>query len=199
MKQRCRLGVLVSGSGTNLQAILDASEKESYPAEVTIVISNVPEAFALERARKKQIPTAVIPHQRYESREKFEKEIVHQLEGAGVDLVVLAGFMRVLSPYFVRRYQGRILNIHPALLPNFPGTHAIQRAWEAQVKETGVTVHFVDEGTDTGPTILQEKIPMAPGESLQGLEEKIHQVEHRLYPEAIRLFAEGKLKKERLC
>lgn len=196
MSGKCRLGVLVSGSGTNLQAIIEASEEGSYPAEVAIVISNVPEAYALERARKKGIPTAVIPHGRYGSRRDFEEAIFLRLEEAGVELVVLAGFMRVLSPFFVHRYENRIMNIHPALLPAFPGTHAIERAWRERVKKTGVTVHFIDEETDTGPIILQEEVPLEEGESLKHLEERIHRVEHRLYPQAIRLFAEGKLKIE---
>lgn len=196
MKSKCRLGVLVSGSGTNLQAIIDASEDASYPAEVAIVISNNPEAYALKRAGQKEIPTAVIPHQNFKSREDFEKEIVSKLDQSRVDLVVLAGFMRVLSPYFVRRYSDRILNIHPALLPSFPGTDAIGKAWNYGVKVTGVTVHFVDEGTDTGPIVLQEEVPIEAVDNLSSLESKIHAVEHRLYPEAIRLFAEGRLQVE---
>jgi phosphoribosylglycinamide formyltransferase-1 len=193
-RPRLRVAVLVSGSGTNLQAIIDALEKRNYPAEVEIVISNHPEAYALQRARKKKIPVAVIPHQQFVSRQEFEKALISTLDRARVDLVVLAGFMRVLSPHFVRHYCHRILNIHPALLPSFPGTHAIQKAWEYGVKTTGVTVHFVDEGTDTGPIVLQKEVPIQEGESLKDLEKRIHAVEHRLYPEAIKLFAQGKLK-----
>jgi phosphoribosylglycinamide formyltransferase-1 len=187
------LGVLVSGSGTNLQAIIDASEETSYPAEVAVVISNNPEAYALKRAGEKKIPTAVIPHRNFKSREDFEKEIASKLDQSGVDLVVLAGFMRVLSPYFMRRYPNRVMNIHPALLPSFPGTGAIEKAWSYGVKVTGVTVHFVDEGTDTGPIILQKEVPVEEKDDLKSLEEKIHRVEHQLYPEAIRLYAEGRL------
>lgn len=194
-KGKCRLGVLVSGEGTNLQAILDASKDDSYPAEVTIVLSNVPGAGALKRAERGKIPTAIVSHKNFQSREEFEKALIEKLDRAGIDLVILAGFMRVLSPHFVRHYPNRILNIHPALLPLFPGTHAIERAWASGVKTTGVTVHFVDEGTDTGPVILQEEIPLETGMTLKGLEEKIHRTEHRLYPEAIRLYAEGLVKK----
>lgn len=195
MKEKCRLGVLVSGTGTNLQAILDATGTKDYPAEVAIVISNVAGAPALKRAEKKGIPTAVIPHDRYETREEFEREIAGKLESQKVDLVILAGFMRILTPFFVRLYPNRIMNIHPALLPAFPGTHAIERAWKEKVPVTGVTVHLVDEGTDTGPIVLQEEVPVEPGMSIEGLEAKVHKVEHRLYPKAIRLFAEGKLEK----
>ncbi len=197
MRSKCRLGVLVSGNGSNLQAILDACQEDSYPAEVRIVVSNQPKAFALQRAQKRGIPTVVVPHRDYPSRELFEKEIASRLEAAQVELVVLAGFMRLLSPFFVRRFADRIFNIHPALLPSFPGTDAIRKAWDSGVKTTGVTVHFVDEGCDTGPIVLQEPVTIDPGETLQTLEEKIHKVEHRLYPEAIRLFALGKLKEAR--
>lgn len=193
MKEKNRLGVLVSGSGTNLQAILDATDKPDYPAEVALVISNIPNALALDRATKKNIPTVLVPHEKYPSREDFENEMIQHLDRIGVHLVVLAGFMRVLSPLFIRHYRNRILNIHPALLPAFPGTHAIQQAWDYGVKVTGVTVHFVNEGTDTGPIILQKELPFQEGEDLKKLEERIHTIEHQLYPEAIRLFCERKL------
>lgn len=195
MREKCRLGVLVSGNGTNLQAILDASAEKDYPAEVRLVISNQPDAYALKRAQKAKTPTALIQHSDYPDRGSFEDALIAALERVPVDLVVLAGFMRVLSPHFVRRYANHILNIHPALLPSFPGTHAIQKAWEYGAKVTGVTVHFVDEGTDTGPIVLQETVPCDYSkDSLETLEEKIHSVERRLFPEAIRLFAEGRLK-----
>jgi len=187
------LGILVSGQGTNLQAIIEAIEKRQLLAEIRIVISNVDAAFALQRAQRKKIPTAVVPHGPFPGREAFEGQLIHHLDGAGVDLVVLAGFMRVLSPHFVRHYPSRIMNIHPALLPSFPGTNAIRRAWDAGVEQTGVSVHFVDEGTDTGPVILQEEVPIDRKQTLEDLTKKIHEIEHRLYPEAIRLYAEGRL------
>src|SRR3989338_5963344 len=193
MKGKCALGVLVSGNGTNLQAILDASAGKDYPAEVRLVISNRPDAYALERARKMSVPTALIQHGDYHDRGSFEDALIAALDRASVNLVVMAGFMRVLSPHFVRRYPNRILNIHPALLPSFPGTDAIQQAWEYGVKVTGVTVHFVDDWTDTGPIVLQETVPCDHlKDSLETLEEKIHSVERHLFPEAIRLFAEGR-------
>lgn len=190
---KCGLGILVSGSGTNLQAIIDRTEETNYPAEVRLVISNVSGAYALKRAEKKDIPTAVVPHGQYSRREDFEKELVALLQKADVDLVVLAGFMRVLSPYFLKNFQGRILNIHPSLLPAFPGVHSIEKAWDYGVKVTGVTVHFVDEGTDTGPIILQKEVAIREEDTLESLTERMHQVEHQLFPEAIRLFAEDRL------
>lgn len=191
--RRAKIGILVSGNGTNLQAILDSVEQKKVPAEVAVVISNKAEAFALERAHKKGVPTKVVSHADFPDREAFENRLISELEAAQADLVVLAGFMRVLSPHFVKHFAGRILNIHPALLPSFPGTHAIAEAWDYGVRVTGVTVHFVDEGTDTGPIILQEPVTVSQKETLESLEEKIHSVEHRLFPEAIRLFAEGRL------
>lgn len=193
--KRCRLAVLVSGSGTNLQAILDASVKNDFPAEVQIVISNRTEAFALERARTKNIKAIAVSHKDFSSREEFENELIRLIDAEKVDLVVLAGFMRILSPHFLKHYPERVINIHPALLPAFPGTHAIQQAWDYGVKVTGVTVHFVDEGTDTGPVILQQSILMDSKETLESLEKKVHSVEHSLYLEAIQLFAEGKLQR----
>lgn len=196
MRGKIKLGVLVSGQGTNLQAILEAIDKGRIDAEVRIVLSNVESAPAVERARQRGVPAVVVRHQDFASREEFEGALIERLEGAGVDVVVLAGFLRLLSPHFVRHYRGRVLNIHPALLPAFPGTHAIEEAWNEGVKVTGVTVHFVDEGTDTGPIVLQEAVQVEEGETLESLTAKIHEVEHRIYPRAIQLCAEGKLKVE---
>ncbi len=194
----CRLAVLVSGNGSNLQAILDACgdacEKKTFPAEVVLVVSNKADAFALKRAQKSGVPTAVIAHGDFPNREAFEDEMIALIDRAKADLVILAGFMRVLSAHFVRPYADRILNIHPGRLPSFPGTDAIGQAWRYGVRVTRVTVHLVDEGTDTGPVILQEAVPIDPKDSLETLEKKIHAVEHRLFPEAIRLFAEGRIK-----
>lgn len=186
-----KLGVLVSGAGTNLQALLEAAELPGYPAAIALVISNISGVRALDRARQSGIPALVVPHQG-RSREDFERELITHLEKAGVDLVVLAGFMRVLSPVFVRHYKGRLINIHPALLPSFPGTRAIDQAWNYGAKVTGVTVHFVDEGMDTGPIILQKEVPIDERDDLSSLERKIHQVEHQIYPEAVRLVALGR-------
>lgn len=192
---KCSLGILVSGSGSNLQAILEACRSDDYPAHVSLVLCNVPGVKAIERAKNFNIPTHVISHQDFPNREAFEKQLVEKLEEAKVDYVILAGFMRLLSPFFIRRFPSRILNIHPSLLPEFPGTHAIERAFTAKIPQTGVTVHFVDEGTDTGPILLQEKVPIAKEDTLESLEEKIHRVEHKLYPQAIRIVSEKLLGK----
>lgn len=194
--RKMKVAVLVSGNGSNLQALLDACAAASYPAEVSLVISNKPGAFALERAIKAGVPHQTISHKDFANRESFEDALIASIEKAGAELVVLAGFMRVLSPRFVRRFPNRILNIHPALLPSFPGTHAIEQAWNYGAKVTGVTVHLVDEGMDTGPIVLQQAIEISSKETLETLEKKVHSVEHVLYPEAVRLFAEGRLSVE---
>ncbi len=191
--KKCALGVLVSGSGSNLQAIIDASEAPEYPARIAVVISNKKEAFALERAKKAKIPTIVLEHQNYASREDYDRELVRHLQEHGIDLVVLAGFMRILSPTFIQAFPDKIMNIHPALLPAFPGTHAIQQAFDYGVTVTGVTVHFVDQGMDTGPIILQKEVLVSSQETLETLMEKIHLAEHTIYPQAIQLFAENRL------
>lgn len=194
--RKMKLAVLVSGNGSNLQALIDACSSSAYPAEIALVISNQPDAFALERAEKAGVARQVIPHNQFPDRGAFEDALGDEIEKAKAELVILAGFMRVLSPRFVRRFPNRILNIHPALLPSFPGTHAIEQAWNYGVKVTGVTVHLVDEGTDTGPVVLQRAIEISSKETLESLEKKVHSVEHILFPEAIRLFAEGKLSVE---
>ncbi|MBI2500584.1 MAG: phosphoribosylglycinamide formyltransferase [Deltaproteobacteria bacterium] len=191
------VAVLISGEGTNLQAILDY-EKEWHqhspcPFHVALVLSNRKEALGLRRASNYKVPTVVVDPKEFQSRESFDEALIHHLEQHQIKLVVLAGFMRILTPLFVRKYYGRLLNIHPALLPQFPGTDAIQNALKAGVKKTGATVHFVDEGVDTGPIIKQEVVPVEQNDSLETLSQKIHSVEHRLYPEVIRLFGEGKI------
>lgn len=190
----CRLAILVSGSGTNLQAIIDAVRAGTLPAEIALVLSNRPGVKALERAAAAEIPQRCIPHQDFPNRAAFEDALCAALDEVQPDGIVLAGFDRVLSPEFVRRYPHRIFNIHPALLPAFPGLHAARQALAYGVKVTGVTVHFVDEGTDTGPIILQETVPIHPTDTEESLLERLHAVEHRLFPEALRLFAAGRLK-----
>jgi phosphoribosylglycinamide formyltransferase-1 len=190
MNKKTHVAVFVSGSGTNLQAIIDAKIPN---VEIVVVVSNNPNAYAIERAKRHNIPVEVIDHRNYSSREEFEREIIKKLEPYRVDLIVLAGFMRILSPFFVRAYKSRIMNIHPALLPAFPGVNAVRQALSYGVKYTGCTVHFVDEGVDTGPIILQSVVPVYDDDTEEKLLERIHKEEHRIYPEAIRLFAEGKL------
>jgi phosphoribosylglycinamide formyltransferase-1 len=193
MDKKTRLAVFVSGNGTNLQAIIDA---EINSVDIVVVLSNNPDAYAIQRAKKHNIPVEVIDHKRYSSREEFEQEILNMLEPYGVDLIALAGFMRILSPLLVRSYKNRIMNLHPALLPLFPGVHAAKQALDFGVKFTGCTVHFVDEGVDTGPIILQAVVPIHDSDTEEDLLDRIHKEEHRIYPEAIRLFAEGKLRIE---
>lgn len=193
MSHRLRLGVLVSGSGTNLQALLDACSTSDYPAEVGVVISNVAGALALERARRAGVPTAVLEHGSFASRADFDRALAELLRQREVGLVCLAGFMRVLGPSFLGAFPGRILNVHPSLLPAFPGLHGPRQALGHGVKITGCTVHFVDEGTDTGPILAQAAVPVLPDDDEAALAARILQAEHRLYPLAVRLVAEGKV------
>lgn len=193
MDRKTRLAVFVSGNGTNLQAIIDA---KICNVEIVVVLSNNPSAYAVERAKKHGIPVEIVDHRNFPSRQEFEREILIRLEPYNIDLIVLAGFMRILSPFFIRSYKNRIINLHPALLPSFPGTHAARQALDYGVKFTGCTVHFVDEGVDTGPIILQAVVPIYDTDTEDSLLERIHKEEHKIYPEAIRLFAEGKLRIE---
>jgi phosphoribosylglycinamide formyltransferase-1 len=185
-----RLVVLASGSGTNLQAILDTLHGRGG-IEVAGVGSDKPDARALQRAREGGVETAVFPRDEYAGREARDIAMAGWIEARGADLVVLAGYMQLLSPAFVARFRGRVVNIHPALLPAFPGLDAIGQALAAGVETTGVTVHFVDEGVDTGPAIVQREVPVPADRARGRLEEAIHAVEHELYPEAIRMIARG--------
>lgn len=189
-----RLAFLVSGSGTNMQNLIQKIKAGKIQAEAAIVISNKPGVKALEKAAALGVGTVVIEHRAYPDREAFDKALGECLERHKVDIVVLAGFMRVLTEGFVKKYYGRLINIHPALLPAFPGAHAIKDAWDAKVKETGVTVHFVDTGVDTGPVILQRKVPVLPNDTLETLETRIHQAEYEIYPEALNLVLSGSAK-----
>ena len=188
-----RFAIFVSGSGTNMENILQKIREGRIEAEAALVVSDNPGAPALKRAEKFKVECAVVDRKKFSSREEFEAEIEQNLARKKIDYIVLAGFMRILSPGFVRARRLRILNIHPALLPKFPGAHAIREAWEAKVKVTGVTVHFVDEGVDTGPIILQREVPIEANDTLETLEKKIHAVEYELYPEAIHRVLSGNL------
>ena len=189
-----RLAFLVSGSGTNMLNLIQKIKAGEVHAEATIVISNKPGVKALEKAAALGVGTVVIEHRAYPDREAFDRALSECLERHKIDIIVLAGFMRVLTEGFVKKYYGRLINIHPALLPAFPGAHAIKDAWDAKVKETGVTVHFVDTGVDTGPVILQRKVPVLPNDTLEILEVRIHQAEYEIYPQAVNLVLEGKAK-----
>jgi len=187
------LGVLVSGNGSNLQAILDAIAAGVVAAEVRVVISNRADAYAVARAQLAGVEAVVIPHRDYPTREAFDQELIRTLQRSGVEWVVLAGFMRVLSPEFIQAFPGRILNIHPALLPSFPGTHAIRQALVHGVKITGCTVHFVNEGVDSGRIIAQRAIPVLPEDDEESLAERMHHAEHQLFVEVLRDVAAGRI------
>lgn len=190
------IAVLCSGSGTNLQAIIERVRSGHIPAKIALVVCDNKDAFALVRAKGAGIETLVVDPKAHESRESFDKEVIRHLKKKEVALVVLAGFMRLVSPHFVREYRNRIMNIHPALLPSFKGTHGIKDALEYGVKVTGATVHFVDEKLDTGPIILQKAIEVMDDDTEESLLTRVHAEEHRIFPEAIRLFVEGRLKVE---
>ena len=179
------IAVCCSGRGTNLQAIIGAIRRGRLKARVAVVISDNRRAYALTRARAAKIPSAVIDPREFSSRDAFDRALAGIVEKANARLIVLAGFMRILSPWFVRRYRGRILNVHPSLLPAFPGAHAVRAALAHGVKVTGVTIHFVDEKVDHGPVLLQTAVPVKKNDTQKTLLERVHRVEHKLYPAAI--------------
>lgn len=185
-----KVAVLVSGSGTNLQAILDAQHPLVEPV---LVLSDRKDAFALERAERASIPTAIVEWPSDGDRESFTKLVCDRIEASGAELIVLAGFMRVLSPLAVERFPDRILNLHPALLPAFPGAHAVRDTLDYGVRITGVTVHLIDEEVDHGPVVSQRAIPVYDNDDEETLHARIHQVEYELYPEAVAAFAEGRI------
>lgn len=187
---KTNIAVFVSGSGTNLQAIIDSGIES---ANIAVVVCDIPGVMAIERARKHGIPVELVNSGDFESREEFERQIVAKIDGYDIDLVVLAGFMRILTPYFIGCFSNRIINIHPSLLPSFPGTNSVRQALDYGVKKTGCTVHFVREEVDAGPIILQAVVSITEEDTEETLLEKIHTEEYRILPEAIRLFCEGKL------
>ncbi len=188
-----KIGVLVSGRGSNLQAVMDRIADGYLPLEIAVVISDKSDAMALERARKAGITAVAIERKACASKEEFEAKIDAQLAAAGCELVVLAGFMRILSADFVNKWQHKIINIHPALLPSFPGLHGQKQAVDYGVKFSGCTVHFVDAGTDSGPIILQKVVPVLDDDTEDTLAERILVQEHIAMPEALKLWAEGRL------
>lgn len=191
---RLRVGVLVSGRGSNLQALLDASATSDYPAEVVVVLSDRERAAALERARAANVEALFVNPKDFGDREAFDLALVRELTARRVGLVCNAGFMRILSPAYTRAFAGRAMNIHPSLLPAFPGLHAQRQALDHGAKVSGATVHFVDDSpVDTGPIILQAAVPVRPDDTEETLSARILVEEHRIYPEAVRLFAEGRL------
>ena len=187
------IGVLASGRGTNLQAIIEAIKEGKVEGRISIVISDNPDAHALERAEQNNIETEYINFKSFKNREDYDKEIMECLKEKDIDLVVLAGYMRILSSYFIKMYKNRIMNIHPALLPSFPGLHAQRQAVEYGVKISGCTVHFVNEGVDSGPVILQKAVEVKDNDTEESLAERILKEEHQIYPRAIQLFCQGRL------
>lgn len=185
--------VLASGSGTNLQALIDASRERDYPGEIIAVGCNKPDAFALERAAQANIPTFVVNHKNHGSREEFDGALMAELRRYNPDLIVLAGFMRILTDDFVRAFRGKMLNIHPSLLPAYTGLNTHQRVLEAGDKVHGVSIHFVTEELDGGPVIAQAEVPVASDETPESLAERIQQEEHLLYPIVVRWFCEGRI------
>lgn len=196
MKRILNIGVLVSGNGSNLQAIIDNIERGRLGARIAIVISNNPEAYALERCRRHNVPYVIIRHEEYPARESFDRAMIDILRANEVELVVMAGFMRILSKEFLNAFPMRIMNIHPALLPSFPGLHGQKKAVDYGVKFSGCTVHFADEGVDTGPVIIQAVVPVLPDDTEESLASRILREEHKIYSQAIQWFAEGRLEVE---
>jgi len=186
-----KVGVLISGRGSNLQALLDAASAGSLGGEISVVVSNVEGAAGLERARRAGVPALVSDH-RGRSREDHDAAVAGLLAGHGVELVCLAGYMRLLSPVFLRAFPGRVLNVHPSLLPAFPGRDAQRQAWEHGVKVSGATVHVVDEGLDAGPIVAQEAVPVLEEDGPDELAARILEAEHRIYPSAVRIMLEGR-------
>ncbi|MBW2636477.1 MAG: phosphoribosylglycinamide formyltransferase [Deltaproteobacteria bacterium] len=192
-KKKLSLGVLVSGSGSNLQSIIDSIERGILNASIEIVISNNPDAFALERASKHNLESIVIDHAEFQAREDFDRKMIDVLTSHSVDLVIMAGFMRILSPLFLKSFPMKIINIHPALLPSFQGLHAQRQAFDYGVRFSGCTVHFANEGVDTGPIIIQSVVPVYEDDTEESLQKRILKEEHRIYPQAIQFIAEGKV------
>lgn len=193
--RRVRTAILISGRGSNMIALIEAAKAADFPAEIALVAANLPDAGGLERAAAAGIATTSVDHRPFgKDREAFERALDAELQAHGIGLIVLAGFMRVLTPWFVTRWQGRMINIHPSLLPDFRGTHTHARALEAGVAEHGCTVHFVVPELDAGPTILQAKVPVLPGDDETSLSARVLEQEHRIYPQALALVASGSMR-----
>jgi len=190
---KTRVAVLISGRGSNMASLIEAAKADDYPAAIVLVVSNRPDALGLARAREAGLATAVIDHKPFgDDREAFEHVLDAELTAHGVELICLAGFMRLLTPWFVNRWNGRMLNIHPALLPQFKGLHTHRRALEAKVERHGATVHFVAVEMDGGPIVLQDSVPVLEGDTEETLARRVLELEHRLYPRALRLVVEGR-------
>ncbi|MFZ5444341.1 MAG: phosphoribosylglycinamide formyltransferase [Myxococcota bacterium] len=191
-----RVAVLASGSGSNFQALVDALNVAGSPARVELLICNVPGAKVISRAQTAGVEAVVIDHRTAGPREAYDARLVAELQQRNIELVCLAGYMRLVTPTFLRAFPGRVVNLHPALLPSFPGLHGVKQAIDAGVAVAGCTVHFVDEGTDTGPIIAQAAVPVLPGDDESALAARIHAEEHRLYPAVVKAIATGRVRLE---
>lgn len=191
-----RVVVLVSGSGTNLQSLIDSVHSPGGDVEIVLVVASTPEAYGLRRAETAGIPTAVVTMANHADRDARDAALADVVDGAAPDLVVLAGWMSILTGRFLDRFPNRVINLHPSMLPAFPGMHAIEEAVAWGVRWTGVTVHFVEEQVDAGPPVLQEPVPVGYGDTVESLRERIREVEHRLVPDAVRLFASGRVRRD---
>ena len=188
-----KIAILASGSGTNAQAMIDKAAQGTLDVSIALIVCNRPGAGVIARAEKAGIPCLVLDHKTFADRESFDARMVQALRQAGAELVVLAGYMRLLTPVFLEAFAGKVINIHPALLPSFPGVHAGSDACEYGVKISGCTVHFVEEKMDSGSVIIQAAVPVNPGEEVDDLMQRIHAMEHRIYPQAVRWFVDGRL------
>jgi len=193
---RLKIGVLISGRGSNLQALIDAAATPGFPAEIALVISNVAGAYGLERAAKVGIATATLPHTSYGGRDAFDAAMDATLRDAGIEFVCLAGFMRLLTPGFAKTWEGKMINIHPSLLPSFKGLHVHEQALEAGVRISGCTVHYVVPELDSGPIISQAAVPVEPGDTPDTLAARVLEAEHRIYPQALKMVVEGRVRLE---
>ena len=193
MMARKRVGILISGRGSNMESLIDAAQVKEFPAEIVLVVSNRPDAKGLEAAQRKGTATAVVDHTKFSTREAFDAALQETLRSAKIEILCLAGFMRVLTDGFVENWQGRILNIHPSLLPAYKGVDTHKRALAAREKIHGATVHFVVPELDSGPVVIQEKVPVEPGDDEKRLAARVLAVEHRIYPAALKLLAAGKI------
>jgi phosphoribosylglycinamide formyltransferase-1 len=196
---KLKLCVLISGRGSNLQSLIDACADDDYPAKIVLVVSNIDAIQGLERAKNADIPTAVLSHKDFKDRESFDAALSERIAGSDVDLLCLAGFMRILSDGFVSRWQDRLINIHPSLLPDYKGLHVHERVIEAAEKFSGCTVHFVRPAMDSGPIILQAKVAIETSDDATALAARVLEQEHIIYPEAVRLIAEGRVRIENEC
>ncbi|MEG2531506.1 MAG: phosphoribosylglycinamide formyltransferase [Gordonibacter sp.] len=193
MTSPLKIGVLLSGGGTNLQAIIDAVANDGLPVDIVKVVSSRPDAYGIERARAAGIPVTALNREVYADTQAADARIVAELREAGAEYVVMAGYMRKVTPVMLEAFPDRVLNLHPALLPSFKGAHAIDEAYHAGVKVTGITVHFANEDYDKGPIVAQRAVEVREGDALEDLEARIHEIEHVLYPEVLRLLAEGRV------